>query len=421
MRAVFCFLFSLCITTSFLSAQNVSKTLASNIASTQLFAYGNQQGFPFYTLNSGQKLQLEFDDLDAGYKNYYFSYVLCDYNWKPCNLTSFDYIKGFTTNRITTYRNSNIALTNYTHYQAIFPDNNSAPTKSGNYLLKVFLDGDTSKLAFTKQFIVVEEKSTIAAEVIQPFNSSLFYTHQQIKFSATIAGVNSFSAAQQVKAVIIQNNRWDNSLRDINPSFIRGNILEFTRNDQAIFPAGKEWRWVDLTSLRLLSDRVDSADFSKTATEFYLKTDVDKSAQRYVYFPDLNGMYELRTYEQRNPFTQGDYVTVDFSYASKKLQEDLYLSGAFTNYAQTDEWKMKYNEEKGVYEAKAFLKQGYYNYSYMTDNGETKFSNEFEGNYFETENSYTIILYYKGFADRCDQVIGLTQINSRRDRPGLRF
>jgi hypothetical protein len=261
----------------------------------------------------------------------------------------------------------------------------------------------------------------VAAEVIQPFNSALFYTHQQLKFSATIAGINSFSAAQQVKAVILQNNRWDNALKDISPSFIRGNVLEFTRNDLAIFPAGKEWRWVDLTSLRLLSDRVDYADFGKTTTDFYLKTDVDKSAQRYVFFPDLNGMYELRTYERRNPFTQGDYAKVHFSFASNKLEDDLFLTGSFTDYLQNEKWKMTYNEEKGQYETSAFLKQGYYNYTYTTSSGETKFSNEFEGNYFETENSYTVILYYRGFADRCDQIIGVTQLNSRRDRPGLRF
>ncbi len=421
MRAVCCFLFLLHFNFFTSDAQNVARTVKPNIASAQLFTYGSQQGFPVLTLNSSQKLQLEFDDLDGGYKNYYFNFVLCDYNWVPCNLTPFDYIKGFTTNRITTYRSSNIALTNYTHYQVAFPDNNAAPTKSGNYLLKVFLDGDTSKLVFTKQFIVTEENAKLSAEVVQPFNSSLFYTHQQLKFSASLLGLNSFSAAQQVKAVVLQNNRWDNSLRDIGSSFIRGNILEFTRNDLAVFPAGKEWRWIDITSLRLLSDRVDYADFGAKTTDVFLKTDVDKSAQRYVYFPDLNGMYELRTYEQRNPFTQGDYATVHFRFASPKLKDDVFLMASFTNYQQSDEWRMTYNEEKGWYETKAFLKQGYYNYTYATGNSATKFSNEFEGNYFETENSYTVILYYRDFSDRCDRIIGVTQVNSRRDRPGIRF
>jgi len=83
---------------------------------------------------------------------------------------------------------------------------------------------------------------------------------------------------------------------------------------------------------------------------------------------------------------------------------------------------MKYNSEKGLYEASAFLKQGYYNYEYVLKEpfGERK-ETRLEGNYWETENSYTIFLYYKSFTDRNDQLIGISQINSLRNRPGFSF
>lgn len=102
-------------------SQVVEKIYKPYIRTAQLFSYGNQQGLPVYGLNSSNRLELEFDDMDANYKNYYYTFVLCDYNWNPSNLTSFDYLKGFTQNRITTYRYSNIAYTNYTHYQAMLP------------------------------------------------------------------------------------------------------------------------------------------------------------------------------------------------------------------------------------------------------------------------------------------------------------
>jgi hypothetical protein len=213
------------------------------IRTVQLFQYGNQQSLPVFTLNSGDQLQLGFDDMEGSLKNYYYSYVLCDYNWHPVNLSPFDYLKGFTQNRIGTYRYSSIAFTRYTHYQAILPDRNSVPTKSGNYLLKVFLDGDTSKLVFTKRMYVLEQKAVIAAEVVQPFTPQYFNTHQKIKFSANIKDLNSFSAAQQMKAVILQNNRWDNAQKDIPPTFVRGNVLEYNSENIAIFEGGKEWRW----------------------------------------------------------------------------------------------------------------------------------------------------------------------------------
>jgi hypothetical protein len=396
------------------------------IRTVQLFQYGNQQALPIYTLNSGDQLQLGFDDMEGSLKNYYYSYMLCDYNWLPVNLSPFDYLKGFTQNRINTYRYSSIAFTRYTHYQAILPDRNSVPTRSGNYLLKVFLDGDTSKLVFTRRMYVLEQKAAIAAEVVQPFTPQYFNTHQKIKFSANIKDLNSFSAAQQVKAVILQNNRWDNAQKDIPPTFVRGNTLEYNSENIAIFEGGKEWRWLDLRSFRLQSDRVEKANYNKASTDIFLKPDVDRTGQRYVYFPDYDGMYQIATYESINPLWQGDYATVYFYFAPPDgvayTKKDLYLSGAFTNYELIDKWKLKFNQETKLYETTAFLKQGYYNYAYiLADENNIAQKTALEGNYWETENSYTILLYYKSFTDRSDQLIGVGQINSRRDRPGFSF
>src|SRR4029079_1992524 len=133
--------------------------------------------------------------------------------------------KGFTQMRINNYRFSSIAYTRYTHYQAMIPDRNCLPTRSGNYLLKVFLDGDTSKLVFTKRLLVLNNKSTVGARVTQPFLPENFRTHQKIQFNININGLNTFSATQQIKVVVLQNNRWDNALINIPPTFIRGTTL----------------------------------------------------------------------------------------------------------------------------------------------------------------------------------------------------
>ena len=97
-------------------AQEPDKIYKPYIATAQLFQYGNQLQLPVYTLNSADRFQLEFDDLEGNFKTYYYTYQLCDYNWVPVNLSPFDYIKGFTQNRLTTYRYSSIALTKSTHY-----------------------------------------------------------------------------------------------------------------------------------------------------------------------------------------------------------------------------------------------------------------------------------------------------------------
>jgi hypothetical protein len=162
--------------------------------------YGDQQSLPVYNLNSGDQLELHFDDMDANTKSYYYSFVLCDYHWEPVNMSTFDYIKGFTQNRITNYRYSSLAFTKYTHYQAILPERNAVPTKSGNYLLKVFLDGDTSKLAFTRRLLVLEQKASVAAKIIQPFSAQQFQDASKNSIQCKLVGHQFFQCRSTGKS-----------------------------------------------------------------------------------------------------------------------------------------------------------------------------------------------------------------------------
>ncbi|MBS1753606.1 MAG: DUF5103 domain-containing protein [Bacteroidetes bacterium] len=408
------------------NAQYADAVYKENVKAVRFHVYGDQLSLPVYKLNSSDQLELNFDDLDANVKSYYYCFQLCDYNWNPVDISPFLYIKGFTQQRISTYRYSSIALTRYTHYQAIVPDRSTTLTMSGNYILKVYLDGDTSKLVFTKRMLVLEQKASISGQVVQPFTPQLFKTHQKIQFNANINGLNTFSAAQQIKVVVLQNNRWDNAIKDIRPTFVRGNTLEYSTENSCVFPGGKEWRWLDLRSFRLQSDRVQKADYNKTSTNIYLFTDADRSGQRYVYFKDLNGMYLIETYETINPYWQGDFATVYFSLATPDgkpyADKDIYLAGQLTNYEFNDKTKMTFNEAKGVYEVTAFLKQGYYNYTYIAvDKNNPAQKRDLEGDYWETENDYTILMYYKSFTDRTDQLIGVGKIASRTDKPGISF
>lgn len=420
-------LITLCTLFSFAAvSQNPEYIFKENIKAVRFHMYGDQLSLPVLKMNSNDQMELNFDDLDGNVKSYFYSFQLCDYNWMPVDMSPFLYTKGFTQQRIGTYRYSSIALTRYTHYQAILPDRNTTLTMSGNYMLKVYLDGDTSKLAFTRRVLVLDQKAAIAGQVQQPFTPSLYKTHQKIQFSANINGVNTFSAAQQVKVVILQNNRWDNALKDIKPTFVRNNILEYNTENNCIFPGGKEWRWLDLRSFRLQSDRVEKANYTKTTTEMFLFPDADRTAQRYVYFRDLNGMYLVETYETINPYWQGDFATVYFNLATASgkayADKDIYLAGQLTNYEFNDKTKMVFNTETGMYECTAFLKQGYYNYTYIAvDKKDPNEKRDLEGDYWETENEYTILMYYKSFTDRTDQLIGVGKVKSRSDRPGISF
>ena len=398
-------------------AQVPDQVYADNIRNVKLNISGNQLGYPIIKLNGADQLDLNFDDLNGGIRNYSYTWQLCNADWNKTILSEFDYIKGFTQNRITTYRNSSIALVKYTHYMVTLPERSCVPSRSGNYLLKVFADGDTSNLIFTRRVLVVEEKAAVGAQVQQPFDGRISRAYQKIIFNVSLGNVNIINALQQVKVCILQNNRWDNAFTDLKPTFIRQNALEYNSED-IVFPGGREWRWLDLRSFRLQSDRVATATYNANSTDIYVKPDLDRTPQRLVYYKDYNGMYYNETIENLNPLWQTDFADTHFTFIPSGNNElagkDIYLFGELTNYGRDAKAKMVFNADKGVYETDLLLKNGYYNYDYITvdkQGGPASFDFT-EGNLWDTENSYTILVYYRGINGRVDELIGLARVNS---------
>ncbi|MFN2457920.1 MAG: DUF5103 domain-containing protein, partial [Chitinophagaceae bacterium] len=331
---------------------SASAQLPNNVHSIKLYKPGDQASFPAVALNSNEFLELHFDDLDADIKNYYYTFQLCNADWTPSILHSFEYIKGFQNVRITNYRNSSLSYTRYTHYQAKLPDRSSYPNRSGNYLLKVFLNGDTTKLIFRKQFVVYDTKAAIAAQIQQPYNSQYFKTHQKLQIGINTDNRTRLFSPQDLKVVVLQNNNWRTATFIDRPTIYRGNYYEYSDEAITSLPAGKEWRWIDLRSYRLLSDRMQRMETKRDTAHVYVKPDAARTAQVYVYYRDLNGSYTIEALESINPFWQSDYAYVHFSYfppGNKMFRErDVYLFGEFTNYATDISGKMTFNAERGA-------------------------------------------------------------------------
>lgn len=410
-----------------LHAQVPDHIYAQNIKNVKLYMTGNPLGYPVLRLNNSDRMELHFDDLNDEVGNYSYTFQLYNSDWTPANISQFDYLTGFSQQRITNYRFSSIAYTKYIHYQAALPDRNCMPSRSGNYLLKVFANGDTSKLLFTRRVLIVDEMLPIAVQVQQPFNGQFFRHYQKIQFTINTSKLNLLNAMQELNVCILQNNRWDNYLHNIKPTFMRPGSLEFNTEQDAVFPAGREWRWLDLRSFRLQSDRVDHANYSANKTEIVVKPDVDRLQQRFVAYQDNNGMYYNAVIENINPLWEADYATVHFSFIPPGKMpytgKDVYLFGELTNYGDDPNAKMTFNETSGVYETNLFLKQGYYDYCYVTvDQNASGFKPSFElteGNSDETENTYTVLVYYRALNDRADRLIGFTRVNSLAGRTGF--
>ncbi|MDG1743125.1 MAG: DUF5103 domain-containing protein, partial [Polaribacter sp.] len=108
--------------------------------------------------------------------------------------------------------------------------------------------------------------------------------------------------------------------------------------------------------------------------------------------------------------TEADYAMMHFSVSVEKpfTNKELYIYGAFNDFKITDENKMYYDAKTKTYQGKILFKQGFYNYTFATleSNGSIN-TNLINGSFYETENEYTVIVYYKPFGSFYDRVIGV--------------
>jgi len=76
---------------------------------------------------------------------------------------------------------------------------------------------------------------------------------------------------------------------------------------------------------------------------------------------------------------------------------------------------MDYNEKNAQYEKAVMIKQGFNNYMYIAadKDGVVDGQHAVDGNFYQTENDYTILVYYRENGQRYDKVIGIGQANSQ--------
>jgi len=400
----------------------------ANIKSIKLFPVNDQLAYPIVPLNTENALELHFDDLAIASRNYFYTYQLCDADWTPVQLSTFDYIKGYSQVRLSVFRPSSVSLTRYVHYTTTLPSRNCMPSRSGNYLLKVFENGDTSKLLFTKKMLVTDNKTGVGATVIQPFSGRDFNTHQRVTVNINPNNLDIFNTNQQLKVVVLQNFRWDEAQMGNAPTFVRNKNLEYNQEGLFDFEGGKEFRWLDLRSYRLQSDRVRNATYTDGGTTITVAPDTARPSFRYQYYKDFNGLYYIGMFENYNPFWQSDYAKVHFTFIPPNREpfvaKDLFILGEMTGYRQDESSKLRYNDSLGVYEKDLMLKNGYYSYAYVTKDQVKDAQSTFkftEGNTWDTENQYTVLVYYRSFGGRADELVGNITINTLNLKGTIRF
>lgn len=393
------------------------EVLDDRIKSVLLYREGWNLSYPVIRINSDEKLVLDFDLLANDPETYYYSFIHCDRDWTESSVFQTDFVNGLSEEPIEDYQVSFNTRTNYYHYRLVFPDDQMSLRLSGNYIIKVYTTGNPDKPAMTKRFMISEESSSITSNVLRPVLASWYNTGQEVDFTVSFSGLKVNDPAKDISSVVLQNGKWLDARSDLRPDVVGNNELRYSSlSDKNIFSGGNEYRYFDIKSLRYQTEFVRKIDFIDDCYHVFLVPSENREFKPYFFEQDLNGKYYVAIKEGKNMETDADYVYVYFTLPSKYRIEggDMYVSGALSNWAFTATNRMTYDQEKGEYQCTMLLKQGWYNYEYIfLKKGETSAApSYFEGNHYETENDYLIIVYYRSPMDRYDRIIGTTVAKS---------
>jgi hypothetical protein len=389
------------------------------IKTVQLHPAGYDMAFPVINLNSQETLELHFDDISGKPKSYFYTVIQCHSDWTPTTMNIMEYVDGYTEGNINDYDYSNGTKVSYVHYKLQFPNNDMRVNKSGNYVLVVF-ESNKDNPILTQRFMVAESRVVIDAGVAYPRSLYSRDKFQEVVFRVNYKGFPIDNPQMDVKAAVLQNYRWDNAKLEIRPQFVGINELNFDFNGTLAFPtAGHEFRFFDMRSLRFRGQNIRAFDIKENSNDVFLTYDTPVQSDNYQFVKDLNGQYYIENLD--NPYynTGADYANVHFSFDFRGMisNGNFFVIGAFNNWRCDETSKMQYDQLDKSYSANILLKQGTYNYSYVfkDEKGDT---DPFitEGYYMDTENDYTILLYYTPFGERYDRLIAVKHINSLLNR-----
>jgi Domain of unknown function (DUF5103) len=397
---------------NFAYSQVVTETNPPYHIRTISFVQGQNNVIPIFKIGEG--FEFNFDDLHGTEDNYFYEITHYNYNWTASDLVKNEYLEGVDNMRIQDYENSFNTLQLYSHYRLKFPNKLTRITKSGNYLISIF--NDNHELVFSKKFIIYEGLAEVPMQVKRARNVTDNSYKQNLDFSIKSTTLLFQNPNQNVKVVLLQNADWNTAIYNIKPQYTIGNDLIFKYDKETQFYAGNEYLNFDSKQIRFGNNSIARVDSNGGLYNSHLYTDNARKNKVYTFFPDVNGNFQVRNLNGQNSDVDADYSWVYFTLFSPTSLADasIYVTGMFSNYSLTPEYKMDYNADKGVFEKAILIKQGFTNYHYtlLDQNNKIEQKEAIDGNFYQTENQYTALVYYRANGERYDRIIGKGEANS---------
>lgn len=361
------------------------------------------------------RVEIGFDELSHEYTRYIYKVEYCNADWTPATeVFESDFMEGFNGLPIEDYETSFNTTVLYTHYRFSFPNDDVRLKLPGNYRVRVYSDerGASEDPVLEACFSLCQPMMNMTGEVLNNTDIDFQQRHQQLTFAISYGNCRVVDPARELKTVVMQNRRWDTAVVNLPPNIQHARGAEWNHRRDLIFDAGAEFHKFEILDVRLNGMNVDKMAW--IGEQYHATLFAVAPQHNYTSDEDVNGGYVIRHTGDEENDTQCEYLFVHFLLQRPQLPGgDVYVCGFWNNGSPDPECKMHYDEQLHAYECGVLLKQGYYNYQFRHYDSDGRGSTLLtEGDFYQTENEYLVLLYYRPQGARYDALVGVLKVAS---------
>jgi len=402
------FIFIFLLSQQYIFAQNIE------IKSLRIYSSQDQREFPIIDLSdpAQKEITIEFDVQSQFIPNINIEFRFCDSQWNPYN-------NAFLTNPM--YNTEHNLLFDHLpstvrgarfHYSGTFPNNNVTFPFSGKWKFYLVDTQNRNLIYGSGKFFVVNPEVKLNVQLSKEGSEGdlpdLAALRRTFAISSGFTLPDSLFPANVMQVEIITNRKSNYPIIIDRNSYTADKFYEWNASNKFSFTArnirpGNEARQTDTRDIGKYNTPTVNAKFGDIETSNFFTR-----GRR-----DFNGGSLLLNYRNEN----ADYMNVVFKLRPpENIKSPIFLVGSFNDWTVLPEYEMY--DDNGLMNIPVRLKRGVYDYQYVTgdliNNSIENIDWEIlEGNFWETQNEYSIFLFYRteekgGY----DKIIGYKKIKS---------
>ncbi|MCR4957633.1 MAG: DUF5103 domain-containing protein [Prevotella sp.] len=390
------------------------KILAPDFKSLQVIVNDNWLApLPIMELGTNDVVNISFDQLSHNYHRLVYHLELCNPDWTPNDaLFESDWLEGFNDRPIDDYENSLNTNVLYTHYHMTLPNNDTRLKMSGNYRLHIIDEDNDGEEVIVVELRVLEPLTQVGLSVTTNTDLGLNGRYQQVNMTLGLGALRVTDPNNQLQTFVLQNGREDNMKENVRPNYITPQQLTWEHNRRLIFDAGNEYHKFELLDPNYPTLGLDRVRWDEQERRYHAFPLLVEQRRNYVYDEDADGAFIIRNSDNIEIDNTSEYVYVHYKVKAVRRYDNarVILDGRWTM-EPADTYELEYNAEDNTYNAVVMQKLGYYNYQLLLkDYDGTTHPMPEEGSFFQTENKYEALVYYRGTGERSWRLVGFHEM-----------